>query len=125
MLSENDMVNARNILESCFTDKCNIDEIVKIKNQHSVFEERIIPLCQNTPCKISFKQSRYIINEKNFIRKNEAATLFLPYNTEITENCIFSVKHCGEVMKFSVCGNIRRYQTHTEVSLNRIYPQFT
>lgn len=124
MLSENDLVAARKILSGCFTDKCHIYERVKFKNQNSVTCEKCVLISENIPCKISFRQNNGISKDDNFIRKNESAVLFLPFDTKISENSVFSVNHLGSITNFAVSGNIKNYQTHTEVFLSRTSPKF-
>ncbi len=115
MLSQNQLVVQRRIIETTYDRLCNIIEFRGVKNSVGATTFKEVVVLKELPCRLSYKTSETaVLNELSLSKEvKQRVKIFLAPEVKILPNSKIVVGECsyGKTSKSKV------YSTHQEVEL--------
>ena len=117
MLSQNQLVRARKLIEKSYRGTCTIAEKRKItKADHSTGFEDVI-ICENTPCRLSF-ESKIASNETDSVNTiSQIIKLFISPDIIVAPGSRVVVSQDNLQFAYKSTGIPAIYPTHQEIIL--------
>lgn len=116
MFSESSLVNAKNVIASCFKSSAEIFEFKEVTADDGT-TSYVEVFSFSTPCKLSFSTSDTSRDTALVSGVNLVATLFIPPDIEIKPGSKIAVTQQELTHYFENSGVPLRYFTHQEIKL--------
>ena len=118
MLPKSALVKTRAVLESFYSDSCDIIQREKSTNAYHQVEYRSVTTNSGIPCKVSKKEITSSIPSGNGTFETDLQiVLFISPDIEIKENSKIEVKSGENKGLYVMSGAPRKYPTHQEIGL--------
>lgn len=117
LLSKNQVVRQRRMLEKCYDSTCNVfvQEKIKKANGSTGFEE--VEILTDEPCRLSYKNSNTTVLDNNVNSVTQTVKLFLTPTFKVPASSRIVVNTCGNVLEFTSSSETKVFITHQEVEL--------